>query len=55
MQLLDIVYSLSFVEHFEEFNIVVKKHNELSKTGGILLFGMPNLGGIYSFFLCFVA
>ena len=51
MQLFDIVYSLGFVEHFEELNIVVKKHTELLKPGGILLLGVPNLGGIYSFFL----
>jgi 2-polyprenyl-3-methyl-5-hydroxy-6-metoxy-1,4-benzoquinol methylase len=51
MQLFDIVYSLGFVEHFEELNIVVKKHTELLKPGGILLLGVPNLGGIYSFLL----
>ena len=51
MQLFDIVYSLGFVEHFEELNVVVKKHTELLKPGGILLLGVPNLGGIYSFFL----
>lgn len=51
MQLFDIVYSLGFVEHFEDLNIVVKKHTELLKPGGILLLGVPNLGGIYRFFL----
>ena len=51
MQLFDIVYSLGFVEHFEDLNIVVKKHTELLKPGGILLLGVPNLGGIYSLFL----
>ena len=48
-QLFDIVYSLDFVEHSEELNIVVKKHTELLKPGGILLLGTPNLGGIFSF------
>lgn len=51
MQLFDIVYSLGFAEHFEELNMVVKKHCELLKPGGILLLGVPNLGGIYRFFL----
>ena len=39
MQLFDIVYSLGFVEHFDELNIVVKKHTELLKPGGILVLG----------------
>ena len=51
MQLFHIVYSLGFIEHFKELNIVVKKHTELLKPGGILLLGVPNLGGIYSFLL----
>lgn len=51
IQLFDIVYSLGFIEHFEELNMVVKKHTELLKPGGILLLGVPNLGGIYRFFL----
>lgn len=37
MQLFDIVYSLGFVEHFEDLNIVIKKHTELLKPAGILL------------------
>ena len=43
----DIVYSLGFIEHFDDLTPVVSKHVELVKPGGILLLGIPNLGGIY--------
>jgi 2-polyprenyl-3-methyl-5-hydroxy-6-metoxy-1,4-benzoquinol methylase len=49
MQLFDIVYSLGFVETSEELNIVVKKHAELLKPGGILVLGIPNLEGYIVF------
>lgn len=52
LPLFDIVYSLGFIEHFEDLNLVVKKHIELLKSGGILLLGVPNLrAGIYRCFL----
>jgi SAM-dependent methyltransferase len=51
LPLFDMVYSLGFIEHFEDLDLVVKKHFELLKPGGILLLGVPNLGGIYRFFL----
>ncbi len=47
----DVVYSLGFIEHFENLNEVVKRHVNLLKPGGILLLGVPNLRGIYKFFL----
>jgi SAM-dependent methyltransferase len=47
----DLVYSLGFIEHFENLNDVVRRHLELLKPGGILLLGVPNLGGIYKWFL----
>jgi SAM-dependent methyltransferase len=47
----DIVYSLGFIEHFENLTEVVKKHLDLLKPGGILVLGVPNLGGIYKLFL----
>lgn len=47
----DIVYSLGFIEHFENLTEVVKRHVDLLKPGGILLLGVPNLRGIYKFFL----
>jgi len=43
----DIVYSLGFIEHFDDLTPVVSKHVELVKPGGIILLGIPNLGGIY--------
>ena len=47
----DIVYSLGFIEHFTDLNMVVQKHRELLKPGGILLIGAPNFLGINYFFL----
>ena len=43
----DIVYSLGFIEHFDEPEKVVAKHLDLLKPGGILLLGVPNYAGIY--------
>lgn len=42
----DIVYSLGFIEHFLDLKIVIEKHLELLKPGGILLIGMPNFLGV---------
>lgn len=47
----DIVYSLGFIEHFENLTEVVRKHLDLLKPEGTLLLGVPNLGGIYRWFL----
>lgn len=47
----DIVYSLGFIEHFDDVDNVIEKHLELLKPGGILLLGVPNLTGIYHLFL----
>ncbi len=47
----DIVYSLGLIEHFDDPMPSIKKHLELLKPGGILVLGVPNLTGIYSFFL----
>ena len=43
----DIVFSLGLIEHFDEPGIVVEKHLGLLKSGGLLLLGVPNYGGIY--------
>jgi SAM-dependent methyltransferase len=43
----DIVYSLGFIEHFDDPLNVVARHLDLLKPGGILLLGVPNYGGIY--------
>lgn len=50
-KLFDIVYSLGFIEHFEDTNNVVRKHLDYLKPGGILLLGVPNLTGVYGWFL----
>ncbi len=42
----DIVYSLGFMEHFEDLEKVIEKHLELLKPGGILLIGTPNFLGV---------
>ncbi len=47
----DLVYSLGFVEHFKDLDEVVKKHVKLLKPNGILMLGVPNLSGIYRYFL----
>jgi len=47
----DIVYSLGFIEHFDDPLMVAAKHLELLKPGGILLLGVPNYSGIYEKFL----
>ena len=47
----DIVYSLGFVEHFSDLNLVIRKHLDLLKQNGILLIGVPNLLGINKWFL----
>ena len=46
----DIVYSLGFIEHFSDLNMVIEKHLRLLKPGGILLIGTPNFLGINHFF-----
>ena len=47
----DIVYSLGFIEHFDDPTDTIQRHLDLLKPGGILLLGIPNLTGIYHIFL----
>lgn len=47
----DIVYSLGFIEHFYDLDLVIEKHLHLLKPGGILLIGVPNYQGINKWFL----
>ncbi len=42
----DIVYSMGFIEHFSDLDLIVEKHLVLLKDGGILLLGVPNFLGI---------
>jgi 2-polyprenyl-3-methyl-5-hydroxy-6-metoxy-1,4-benzoquinol methylase len=51
----DIVFSLGFIEHFDNVEKVIEKHLELLKPGGILLLGVPNLAGIYHEFLKYLS
>ncbi len=51
LPLFDIVYSLGFIEHFSEPDLIVQKHLELLKPNGIVFFGLPNFLGINHFFL----
>ena len=43
----DIVFSLGFIEHFDDAVPVIGSHLKLLKPGGILLLGVPNYSGIY--------
>ena len=39
----DIVYSLGFIEHFEDAANVVKMHTDILRKGGVLIISVPNL------------
>jgi 2-polyprenyl-3-methyl-5-hydroxy-6-metoxy-1,4-benzoquinol methylase len=41
----DLVYSLGFIEHFENFDDVIAKHANLVAPGGYLLLSTPNFRG----------
>lgn len=46
-QKFDVVFSLGFVEHFENFDIVMDKHLALCKeNNGYLAIGLPNFNGL---------
>ncbi|MCX6240378.1 MAG: class I SAM-dependent methyltransferase [Bacteroidetes bacterium] len=47
LPLFDIVFSLGFIEHFEDPASVVESHLRLLRPGGVLLLGVPNYSGIY--------
>lgn len=44
----DIVTSFGFIEHFSDSRLVVKRHMDLVKPGGVALITIPNYSGIYS-------
>ena len=46
----DIVMSLGFIEHFDDPLMVVERHLEWLRPGGILIIGVPNFTGIHGFF-----
>jgi 2-polyprenyl-3-methyl-5-hydroxy-6-metoxy-1,4-benzoquinol methylase len=39
----DLVFSAGFVEHFEDHELVVKRHADLAKPGGLVVIFLPNL------------
>jgi len=43
----DAVFSMGFIEHFDDPASVIKNHIELLKPGGTLFISIPNLKGIY--------
>ncbi len=43
----DVVVSFGFIEHFDNADLVVKKHLDLLKPGGLLILGIPNFRGVY--------
>ena len=47
LPLFDIVFSLGFIEHFDDPVPVVESHLKLVRPGGMLLLGVPNYAGIY--------
>lgn len=42
----DVVYSLGFIEHFSDLELIIKKHLDLIRPNGILIVGCPNFGGL---------
>ena len=51
LPLFDIVFSLGFLEHFDDPIPVVESHLKLLKPGGVLLIGVPNYSGVYHWIL----
>jgi SAM-dependent methyltransferase len=43
----DVVYSLGFIEHFDDLEYVVRHHLKYLKPGGTLILGCPNWRGVY--------
>lgn len=42
----DVVLSLGFIEHFEDVDNACRKHADLLKKDGILIFGVPKITGL---------
>jgi SAM-dependent methyltransferase len=50
-RLYDLVFSSGFVEHFEDHDLVIRKHAELAKPGGLVVIMVPNLRHLH-YVLC---
>jgi SAM-dependent methyltransferase len=46
-QFYDLVFSSGFVEHFEDYELVVRRHAEFAKAGGLVVIMVPNLLGVH--------
>jgi SAM-dependent methyltransferase len=47
----DIVYSIGFIEHYEDPTVIIEKHLKLLKKKGYLLLVIPNTAGMINKFL----
>ena len=45
-----IVCSFGFIEHFEEWNLVIERHLSLLENKGILIITVPNFSGFFQYF-----
>jgi len=45
----DIVFSLGVIEHFQNPELIIEKHYQLLKKGGILIISVPNMNGLIGF------
>ncbi len=43
----DLVFSAGFVEHFDDYELVLRKHAEWAKPGGLVVIIVPNLTHIH--------
>ncbi len=43
----DLVFSSGFVEHFTDYLLVIQKHAELAKPGGLVVIMVPNLTHVH--------
>lgn len=47
----DFVYSMGFIEHFDDPVKIIENHLKILKKGGILFISIPNLLGLYNIIL----
>ena len=47
----DVVYSIGFIEHFNDWQDIVRRHMRLVRPGGLLLITVPNFRGFLQFAL----
>lgn len=47
----DIVYSVGFIEHFDDPTEAIRRHFDLAKPGGLVVMTLPNLASWNRFFV----